>query len=135
MGAIQMSAIQRWDYITNGEGGGPWVTYADHIAYLTDAENALRAEIQQRVDAAVVAARAEDKATLNRAENAWREEIRTRLTEQYEAGVKAARDAVAALPKHNMNVGSYIAAPPLLVINRKQALAAIDAINEGKYLI
>lgn len=113
-------SIQQWNYYSDTGAqpmpDGEWVTYADHLA-------------------AVAAARAEDKATLNRAENAWREEIRTRLTEQYEAGVKAARDAVAALPKHNMNVGSYIAAPPLLVINRKQALAAIDAINEGKYLI
>lgn len=33
-----MSDIQRWDYITNGEGGGPWVTYADHVAAVTAAE-------------------------------------------------------------------------------------------------
>lgn len=114
MGVIRMSDIQRWHL--NGLPGTAGMVevmlYADHVAAVAAAD-----------------------ATLKRAENAWREEIRTRLTEQYEAGVKAARDAVAALPKHNMNVGSYIAAPPLLVINRKQALAAIDAINEGKYLI
>lgn len=68
-----MSDIQRWHL--NGLPGTAGMVevmlYADHVAAVAAAD-----------------------ATLKRAENAWREEIRTRLTEQYEAGVKAARNAI-----------------------------------------
>ena len=114
-----MSEVQRWNinhvlgrvYIDEKSEGG-WVTYADHIAYLTDAENALRAEIQQRVDAAVVAARIKER------ERCWQEFAVPRLgtLNDYHAGVKAARDAVAYLQEVRQMGGL------------KYALAAIDKV-------
>ena len=63
--------MQRWD-ITASDGmqrmvGGRFVLAAD-------------------AEAAVTSALADDRAILMRAENAWREEIRLRLHEQYEQG-------------------------------------------------
>ena len=101
-----MSDIQRYTLHPDGtelDDEGDWMYYADHLAAVAAAD-----------------------ATLKRAENAWREEIRTRLTEQYEAGVQAAREAVAA------HIRADLTGQEMFCGRKRGILAAIDALISGK---
>ena len=106
-------SIQRWkvvdtigQYAETGDDGG-WVTYADHVAAVAEAE--------QRVERIT---REDDNRAL------WD-------SRQFNAGLDAAREAVAALPfvrpaYYGKGVLIHGAEPDFV---RQDALAAIDALR------
>ena len=112
-----MSDIPRWAYQYGGmtpfhpSPGGGWVAYADHVA-------ALLTQDQQHMEqqAAAVAA-AEQRVTSDFAKY-----LRHMVDDdKFAAGVKAARDAVDAIPTSAFDVG---------IVGKDDALAAIDALEK-----
>ena len=112
---MTVSDIQRWDFF--GEVGinepvrylhleavqGRYVTYADHVAAVAAAEQRVRDEFMDSTP-----------------------ELTAYRKQQYAAGVKAARDAVAA------HIRADLTGQEMFCGRKRGILAAIDALISGK---
>jgi len=142
--------IQRWDAVDTmyEVSTGEWVTYADHVAAVAAAEQRAGEEAHGHYMDGYNTAWSLSAAEIER-QVREEEQVAQSLAvaESFAAGVKAARDAVAALPwkvavsfgpidcdrscEHGPCVCSGVMRPEAWLTGPADALAAIDALTGG----